>query len=170
MARAGYRATELGPLGFLSEDAGWIASALRARGLELAGAVEREAQIDRMLAETDVTLCFDTGHHAFWDQDVLAYMDRIWDRIGVMHLKNVNPVVRARVLAGSLGVNASFDQGVMSALSEGAVDIGAVMRKLVARGFDGYCIVEQDPPNDAALTPEALARRNLAFLAPWVGG
>jgi len=40
----------------LGEDAGWIASALRARGLELAGAVERETQIDRMLAETDVTL------------------------------------------------------------------------------------------------------------------
>ena len=119
-----------------------------------------------MLAETDVTLCLDTGHHAFWDQDVLAYMDRI----GVMHLKNFNPEVRARVLAGRLGVNASFDQGVMSPLSEGAVDIGAVMRKLVARGYEGFCIVEQDPPHDAVLTPEALARRNLEFLAPWVGG
>ena len=32
-------------------------------------AVEYEAQIDRMLEETDVDLCFDTGHHAFRDQD-----------------------------------------------------------------------------------------------------
>ncbi len=37
-------------------------------------AVEREAQIDRLLADTRIDLCFDTGHHAFWDQDPLAYM------------------------------------------------------------------------------------------------
>lgn len=251
VANAGYRVTELGPLGFLGDDPVWIADALAKRGLELAGAahvhtladpataraltaalyrigplltalgsrdlilmdesewypetaegvvdaagwqvamtmirdadrlmredygitlhlhphvgtcIEREAQIDRMLAETDVSLCLDTGHHAFWDQDVLAYMDRVWDRIGFMHLKNVDPVVRARVLAGQLGVNRSFAEGVMSPLREGAVDIAAVMRKLVDRRYDGYAIVEQDPAEDAALSPDALARSNLDYL------
>ena len=66
-------------------------------------AVELEAQIDRLLADTEVDLCFDTGHHAFWGQDPLAYMDRVWGRIAYMHLKNVDPAVRARVLDGSLG-------------------------------------------------------------------
>jgi inosose dehydratase len=126
--------------------------------------IEREAQIDRMLAETDVTLCFDTGHHAFWDQDVLAYMEKVWDRIGFVHLKNVDPAVRARVLSRALGVNASFDEGVMCALPDGAVDIAAVLRRLSARSYDGPVIVEQDPARDAIETPEALARRNLAFL------
>ena len=250
VAAAGYRATELGPLGFMGEDPGWIAAALAARGLDLVGAshvhsladpagtatltaslhrlgrlltaldcremilmdeseaypaaaqgvvdkagwqaamtmirhahalmrdtygirlhlhphvgtcIEREAQIDRLLAATDVTLCLDTGHHAFWDQDVLAYMDRVRDRIGFVHLKNVNPAVRARVRSGDLGVNASFDHGVMSPLAEGAVDIPAVMRKLAAWGYDGPVIVEQDPAKDGP-APEALARANLAFL------
>jgi inosose dehydratase len=126
--------------------------------------IEREAQIDRLLAETDVSLCFDTGHHAFWDQDVLAYMAKVWDRIGFVHLKNVEPAVRARVLAGAVGVNASFDQGVMFALPEGAVDIRAVLGLLVSRGYQGAVIVEQDPPANAAETPEALARRNLAYV------
>ena len=256
VARAGYRVTELGPLGFLGEDAAWIAAALRARGLELAGAahvhtladpatagaltaaldrqgrllsalgchdlilmdesefypetaqgvvdeagwkmamamivaaqaqmawygirlhlhphvgtcIERESQIDRMLAETGVSLCLDTGHHAFWDQDVLTYIDRVWDRIGFVHLKNVNPAVRARVLAGELGVNAAFNHGVMAPLADGAVDIAAVIRKLVARGYDGYCIVEQDPSEDASLTPEVLARSNLDFLTSMMAG
>lgn len=256
VARAGYRVTELGPLGFLGEDPVWIADALATRGLELAGAahvhtladpataggltaalhrigpllgalgsrdlilmdesewypetaegvvdaagwqvamtmiraadrlmreeygitlhlhphvgtcIEREAQIDRMLEETEVSLCFDTGHHAFWDQDVLAYMDRVWDRIGFMHLKNVDPVVRARVLAGQLGVNRSFAEGVMSPLREGAVDIAAVMRLLIARRYDGYTIVEQDPAEDAALSPDALARSNLDYLTAITG-
>jgi inosose dehydratase len=256
VAQAGYRVTELGPLGFLGEDATWIAAALHERGLELAAAahvhtladaatapaltaaldrqgrllsalgarhlilmdesefypataqgvvdeagwqtamamiraaqaqmsgygitlhlhphvgtcIEREAQIDRMLAETDVTLCFDTGHHAFWDQDVLAYMNRVWDRIGFMHLKNVDAAVRARVLAGELGVNDSFNHGVMAPLAEGVVDIAAVMRLLMQRGYDGYCIIEQDPPADPQITPDVLARQNLNFLLPLMGG
>ena len=256
VAQAGYRVTELGSLGFLGEDPGWIAAECQARGLELAGSahvhtladastapaltaaldrqgrllqalgarhlilmdesefypptaqgvvdgagwqtamamiraaqaqmaaygitlhlhphvgtcIEREAQIDRMLAETDVSLCFDTGHHAFWDQDVLAYLNRVWGRIGFMHLKNVDAAVRARVLAGELGVNDSFNHGVMAPLAEGAVDIAAVMRLLVQRGFDGYCIVEQDPSADVQVTPDVLARRNLDFLLPMMGG
>lgn len=256
VAQAGYRVTELGPLGFLGEDPAWIAAELQARGLELAGAahvhtladaasapaltaaldrqarlltalgarhlilmdesefypvaaqgvvdeagwqtamamiraaqaqmaghgitlhlhphvgtcIEREAQIDRMLAETDVSLCFDTGHHAFWDQDVLAYMNRVWDRIGFIHLKNVDAAVRARVLAGELAVNDSFNHGVMAPLATGAVDIAAVMGLLVRRGYDGYCIIEQDPSDDARVTPEVLARRNLDFLLPMLGG
>lgn len=251
VARAGYRATELGPLGFMGEDPGWLAAALAARGLDMVGAahvhtladpastaaltaslyrlgrllsaldagdlilmdesefypaaaqgvvdeagwqtamtmarhahalmrdsygirlhlhphvgtcLEREAQIDRLLSETVVTLCLDTGHHAFWDQDVLAYMDKVWGRIGFVHLKNVNPVVRARVLSGELGVNAAFGHGVMSPLAEGAVDIPAVMRRLITLGYAGAVVVEQDPAPDATLTPEALARANLAFL------
>lgn len=255
VARAGYRATELGPLGFLGEDADWIAAALAARGLELAAAahvhtladpgsapaltaalerqgrllsrlgcrdlilmdesefypetaqgvvdeggwqaamamiraamsqmaqhgirlhihphvgtcIEREAQIDRMLAETGASLCLDTGHHAFWDQDVLGYLDRVWDRIGFIHLKNVDPVVRARVLDGSLGVNASFGEGVMAPLAGGAVDIGAVMRRLVERGYDGFVIVEQDPSQDGLTDPADLARSNLVFLQSVMG-
>ncbi len=251
VARAGYRWTELGPLGFLGEDPVWLADALSSRNLDLAGAahvhtlanpassaaltatlhrlgrlltalkardlilmdeseyyppdvqgvvdnagwqtamtmirnadtllrdgygitlhlhphvgscIEREAQIDRLLSETGVSLCLDTGHHAFWDQDVLAYMDQVCPRIGSVHLKNVDPVVRTRVLAGELGVNAAFDHGVMCALPDGAVDIRAVMRKLIAFGYDGTVIVEQDPAKDAALSAEALARANLAFL------
>ena len=125
--------------------------------------IEREAQIDRLLSDTDVTLCFDTGHHAFWDQDVLAYMEKVWPRIGFVHLKNVNPAVRARVLSGELAVNTSFDHGVMCALADGAVDIPAAMRFLAAKGYTGPVVIEQDPAKDGP-DPEDLARQNLAYL------
>lgn len=251
VSRAGYRLTELGPLGFMGLDPGWIANALASRDITLAGAahvhtladptskdaltvtlhrlgrllsalgsrdlilmdeseyypvsaqgvvgeagwqsamalirgarslmfgeygitlhvhphvgtcIEREAQIDRLLSETEVSLCFDTGHHAFWGQDVLAYMEKVWDRIGFVHLKNVDSAVRARVLAGELGVNSSFDHGVMCALPDGIVDIRAVVGLLTSKGYDGHVIVEQDPALDGAETPETLAHRNLSFL------
>lgn len=251
VARAGYRATELGPLGFMPTDPGQLGDALAARSMTLAGAahvhvlaepgswpalrealdgigsilsrldapnlilmdesewypadkpgvvdeagwrtmiahvrdaqrhlggtygvkltfhphvgtcVEREAQIDRLLDETDVDLCFDTGHHAFWDQDPVAYMRKVWSRIGFMHLKNVDAKVRARVLAGELGPNESFAAGVMCPLPDGVVDIAAVIALLKKQRYSGPCIVEQDPSENAAETPEALAARNRIYL------
>jgi inosose dehydratase len=126
-------------------------------------AVEREAQIDRLLAETAIDLCFDTGHHAFWNQDALAYLDRRFERIAYIHLKNVDPKVRSRVLSGELSIAESYGAGVMCPLPDGAVNIPAVLHLLEARHFDGPVVVEQDlalnsPP------PLVLARRNLAFL------
>lgn len=127
-------------------------------------AVEKEAQIDRLLAETEIDLCFDTGHHAFWDQDPLAYMDRVFPRIAYMHLKNVDPAVRARALSGELSVPASYAAGVMCPLPDGAVDIQAVMRFLVDRKFAGPIVVEQDIAENASETPLQLAARNLAYM------
>jgi inosose dehydratase len=127
-------------------------------------AVEYEAQIDRMLEETQVDLCFDTGHHAFRDQDALAYMKKVFPRIAYMHLKNVDGAVRARVLDGSLAAEASYAAGIMCPLPEGVVDIRAVMRLLDERGFAGPVVVEQDVAENAAETPLDLARRNLDYI------
>lgn len=127
-------------------------------------AVEREYQIDTLLAETDIDLCFDTGHHAFWDQDPLAYMEKVFPRIAYMHLKNVDPAVRARVLSGELSIAQSYGAGIMCPLPDGAVDIKAVMRLLAERHFAGPIVVEQDVATDAAETPLELARRNLLYM------
>ncbi len=127
-------------------------------------ALEREGQIDRLLADTDIDLCFDTGHHAFWDQDPLAYMEKVFPRIAYMHLKNVDGAVRQRVLDGQLSVADSYDAGVMCPLPDGVVDIQAVMRLLEKRGFAGPIVVEQDVAADAKETPLQLATRNLAYM------
>lgn len=127
-------------------------------------AIERESQIDRLLAETEINLCFDTGHHAFWDQNPLAYMRRVLPRIAYMHLKNVDGEVRRRVLEGELSVAGSYDAGVMCPLPDGVVDIQEVMRLLEARGFAGPIVVEQDVAAEARETPLELAIRNLAYM------
>ncbi len=127
-------------------------------------AVEFERQIDRLLAESPIDLCFDTGHHAFWGQDPLAYMKKVWGRIAYMHLKNVDAAVRQRVLDRMLSVEASYGAGVMAPLPDGAVDIQAIMRFLEEKGYDGPVVVEQDVAENAAETPLQLAKRNLVFV------
>lgn len=127
-------------------------------------AVELEPQIDRLLGETAIDLCFDTGHHAFWGQDPLGYMQKVWGRIAYMHLKNVDGAVRQRVLDRSLSVGGSYAAGIMAPLPDGVVDIRAVMRFLEAQGFEGPVVVEQDVAENAAEPPLALARRNFDYM------
>jgi inosose dehydratase len=127
-------------------------------------AVEFESQIDRLLDETEIDLCFDTGHHAFWGQDPLSYMKKVWGRIAYMHLKNVDAEVRERVLAKELSIEASYGEGVMAPLPDGAVDIQAIMAFLEAQGFDGPVVVEQDVAENATETPLQLAKRNLDYV------
>jgi inosose dehydratase len=126
--------------------------------------VQFEAQIDRLLADTEIDLCFDTGHHAFWNQDPLAYMKKVWGRIAYMHLKNVDAAVRQLVLDGKLTVADSYGAGVMAPLPDGAVDIQAVVRFLEDKGFDGPIVVEQDVASNARETPLQLAKRNFVYM------
>lgn len=135
----------------------------------VATAVETEDQIDRLLADTDVELCFDVGHHAGWDQDPVAYMKKVWDRIGYMHLKNVDGAVRARVLSGELPMRDASDEGLFCPLPDGVVDIGAVLALLREKDFTGPIVVEQDPSEHAVETPAALARRNADYLKSVLG-
>ena len=127
-------------------------------------AVQFESEIDRLLEDTGIDLCFDTGHHAFWDQDALAYFAKVRDRVAYVHLKNVDPKVRQRVLDGELSVERSYGEGVMCPLPEGAVNIPQVITFMRETDFDGPVVVEQDVADNATETPLELARRNLNFL------
>ncbi|MBP1884048.1 sugar phosphate isomerase/epimerase family protein [Sinorhizobium mexicanum] len=134
----------------------------------VATAVEFEEQIDRLLQDTGIELCFDTGHHAFWNQDPLAYMGKVWDRIGSMHLKNIDATVRERMLAGDLTVREAFEAGAMCPLPDGVVDIAAVVRMLKERHFAGPVVVEQDYFEVMSESPAQLAKRNAEFLKPLI--
>jgi inosose dehydratase len=127
-------------------------------------AVQHEHEIDRLLAETEIDLCFDTGHHAFWNQDALAYLGRTSSRVAYVHLKNVDPEVRKRVLDGELSIRESYGAGVMCPLPDGAVNIPAVMSFLDGIDFSGPIVVEQDLAKDSPETPLAMARKNLRYL------
>jgi inosose dehydratase len=94
----------------------------------------------------------------------LSYMEKIWDRIGYMHLKNVDHAVRQRVLDGSLHPADAFAAGAMCPLPDGVVDIKAVMRLLESRAYVGPVVVEQDPSDNPADVPLELAARNRRFL------
>ena len=135
--------------------------------------IEHEAQIERLLAETDpdlVGLCLDTGHHAYWKADPKTFFLRHKARINAIHLKNVDGVFREKVLAENIHCDRAFEDGIMTDLDGGVVDIADLMQTLLASGYDGPLVVEQDLGPRHPETPEAIAAKNFAFVSSLLPG
>jgi len=130
--------------------------------------IEHEDQIERLLAETDpalVGLCLDTGHHAYWKADPKAFFLRNAARMNAIHLKNVDGAFREKVLAENIHCDRAFEEGIMTDLDRGVVDIADFMHTLLAQGYDGPLVVEQDLAPKHPDTPEVIAARNYAFVS-----
>ncbi len=132
-----------------------------------AGFMDFEPELERLLAEVDesiLKICFDTGHHSYAGYDPIAFMDRNMARISYMHFKDIDPEVKARVVANRTDFYAACGQGIFCNLGKGDVDFPAVRRRLLDAGFEGWCTVEQDCDPRVPGTPFEDARANREYL------
>lgn len=109
--------------------------------------VDTQVRIERFLADTDpalVNLCLDTGHVAYCDGDNLEIIRRFPERITYVHLKSVDPVVRARVLAQNISLAEAVKLGVMCEPPYGEPDMPPLLDALGALDRELFCVVEQD--------------------------
>lgn len=112
-----------------------------------AGFMDFEPELERLLSEVDegiLKICFDTGHHSYAGFDPIAFMERHINRISYMHFKDINPAVKADVIAKSTGFYEACGQGIFCNLGDGDVDFPRVREILLENGFEGWCTVEQD--------------------------
>ncbi|ATG34810.1 putative iolE/mocC family protein [Phaeobacter piscinae] len=132
-----------------------------------AGFMDFEPELERLLDEVDdkiLKICFDTGHHSYAGFDPVAFMKRHMDRISYMHFKDIDPKVKADVIAKRTNFYDACGQGIFCNLGEGDVDFPAVRQLLVDAGFSGWCTVEQDC--DPTLDPDPVgdAQANREYL------
>lgn len=109
--------------------------------------IETEPQIEKYLSLTDpelVALCLDTGHHAYCDGDVSAFMRAHHERIPYLHIKSVNREVMTAVKANRTPFADAVKDGAFTEPKYGDVDFIEFRRVLEEVGFDGIGIVEQD--------------------------
>jgi inosose dehydratase len=133
-----------------------------------AGFIDFEPELERLLDEVDESLlkiCFDTGHHSYAGFDPVAFMKRHSGRIAYMHFKDIDPVVKAHVIANRTGFYEACGQGIFCNLGTGDVDFLAVRQVLLDAGFDGWCTVEQDCDPKLDVSPVDDARANRAYLS-----
>ncbi|HBF84219.1 MAG TPA: 2-keto-myo-inositol dehydratase [Streptomyces sp.] len=129
--------------------------------------IDSEENVNRFLDATDpdlVSLCLDTGHYAYCGGDSVKLIETYGERIGYLHLKQVDPVVLADVVAHGVPFGPAVARGVMCEPPGGVPPLEPVLDAARALGKDLFAIVEQDmypcPPDQ----PLPIARRTRAFL------
>ncbi len=112
-----------------------------------------------------MNLCLDTGHVSYYGGDNLAIIAKYPDRIGYLHLKQVDPVIVKQVEAEDLDFPEAVRRGVMCRAARRRRPTWAPVLDAVGDlGRDLYAIVEQDmypcPPD----RPLPIARRTHTYL------
>ena len=75
---------------------------------------------------------------------VVAVAQQAFDRVGHVHLKDVNLSLVPPVLAREKSLMAATQEGLFTPLGQGDVDIAGVVEALESRGYDGWYVIEQD--------------------------
>ena len=168
MHSLGLTATELGPPDYLPADPEALKTLLSSHELTLVDTcakireiaakhglatvlhphvgthVEREAEVDRFLADSDLQLCLDTGHLLIGGTDPVELARRYPDRIGHVHLKDVRDEIAAKVRSGELSYTDAVEQGIYVPLGDGDVDVEALVKLVQEAGYAGWFVLEQD--------------------------
>ena len=130
--------------------------------------VETRADVDEVLARTDMGFCLDTGHMWIGGTDPVWFAKEHGDRVGHVHFKDVDLSVAQRVRDGELTYYEGVRNNLYTPLGAGDVDVRAIIDTLVAGGYDGWFVLEQDlvitaEPQDGS-GPIADARASVEFL------
>ncbi|MFN0116643.1 MAG: sugar phosphate isomerase/epimerase family protein [Paracoccaceae bacterium] len=132
-----------------------------------AGFIDFEPELERLLEEVGediLKICFDTGHHSYAGFDPVAFLRRHVSRVSYMHFKDIDPAVKARVVAERTDFYEACGQRIFCNLGKGDVDFPSVRRVLREAGFQGWCTVEQDCDPTLDVRPADDARANRAYL------
>ena len=129
--------------------------------------VEYEDQIELFLEQTDpdrVSICFDTGHHAYRGGDPINFMRRHHDRIPYLHLKSIDLKIQEQVEAEGIPFAEAVKMDMFVEPSKGAVDFLAFRDLLQEIDYNGYAIVEQDMYPAPFDKPLPIAKRTREYL------
>ena len=132
-----------------------------------AGFMDFEPELERLLNEVDediLKICFDTGHHSYAGFDPVAFMETYISRISYMHFKDIDPKVKADVVANRTDFYTACGQGIFCNLGDGDVDFPRVRQILLDNGFEGWCTVEQDCDPTLDISPIDDAKANRTYL------
>jgi inosose dehydratase len=129
--------------------------------------IDTEDHVEHFLDSTDtdlVNLCLDTGHYAYCGGDSVKLIETYGERIGYLHLKQVDPAVLADVQAEGTPFGPAVAQGVMCEPPAGVPELGPVLEAAQKLNVELFAIVEQDMYPCAPDAPLPIAARTRKFL------
>ena len=136
--------------------------------------VETQEQTERFLADTDpryVNLCLDTGHLAYRRADSVELIRRYPERIGYVHIKQMDPALVARAEREDLAFGQAVALGASCEPPQGRPDVRSVVAALSELDAELFVVVEQDMyPVDFDVPAPVAARTRDYLRAVGVGG
>lgn len=148
-----------------------VAEHCRARGYEptfhneTGTFIEAPWEIERMLENTSVSLCLDTGHLLIGGGDPLQALKDWGARINHLHVKDARKAAIAAIVRDAAPAEAIWERGAFCALGQGDLPLDAIF-PLVKESFSGWLVMEQDilPRPEGIAAAAADQRANLAVL------
>jgi inosose dehydratase len=129
--------------------------------------VETQAQTERFLDETDpdaVSLCLDTGHLAYRRADSVAIIENYPDRIGYVHIKQMDPTIVEHAEREDLAFGQAVAMGASCEPPAGLPDIPSVVAALNRLDAEVFVVVEQDMYPVDFDVPGPIAKRTNTYL------
>ena len=127
-----------------------------------------QRDVERFLESTNpeyVNLCLDTGHVAYFGGDSVELITKYPERIGYLHLKQVDPDLAARALAEDISFSDAVRSDIWVEPPTGTPDFGEIITALQGVTQDVFGIVEQDMYPCSPDRPLPIARRTYTYLS-----
>ncbi|WP_084350662.1 sugar phosphate isomerase/epimerase family protein [Millisia brevis] len=118
-------------------------------------------EVERLLEQTDpryVNLCLDTGHYAYYGGSNVALIEKFPERIGYLHLKQIDPELRFEVLKNDVAF-ADCAAEIMVEPPAGEPDFAPIIDAVNKIDTEIFAIVEQDMPGCDIDLPVGIATR-----------
>ena len=127
-----------------------------------------QPDIERFLEDTDpayVNLCLDTGHVAYYGGDSVELITKYPERIGYLHLKQVDPELADRAVAEDISFSQTVRMDIMVEPPAGVPDLAEVLQAAEQLPQQLFAIVEQDMYPCSPDRPLPIARRTYTYLS-----
>jgi inosose dehydratase len=134
--------------------------------------VQTPEETRRVLNNSKIGLCLDTGHYALGGGDSVELLATYADKVHHVHLKDVSFAVANRVKSGEIDYREGVRQGMYQALGAGDARVREVIESLEKSGYNGWYVLEQDyvlaMESDAERAYED-AKKSIEFIREAVG-
>ncbi len=106
--------------------------------------IETADEFDRFLDHCGSLFCLDTGHLFIGEADPVAIAEQHGDRVGLVHIKDVDTSISARFRSGEFDWMGAIQHGLFPSAGSGDAPIAATVRTLEHSGYAGWYVLEQD--------------------------
>ena len=106
--------------------------------------VQDDVETRAVLEHTDTQIVLDTAHLTLGGTDPAALVDSHSDRVGLVHLKDVDAAVAERLRRGEDSLMSAVQRGLFPPLGQGVVPLTEIIRALEQARPDLWYVLEQD--------------------------